>query len=174
MSASKNHLSVILETPRLLLREITAADAEFVLEMLNEPAFIRNVADRGVRTLADAAEYIAQKFEASYREFGFGSYAIELKETGLIVGMCGLLQRPTLADVDVGYAILERYWGRGFAYEAAAAVMQYGREKLGLSRIVGFTAPENNISIKLLEKLGLHFERMVILPGYETESKMFV
>jgi RimJ/RimL family protein N-acetyltransferase len=164
----------VLETERLTLRQITADDAPFILEILNEPAFIRFVADRGVRTVADATEYIAQKMTPSYAQFGFGTYLVALKENGTPIGTCGLIKREALEDVDIGYSFLERFWGRGFAYEAAVAVMNYGREVCRLPRIVAITSPENHSSIKLLEKLGLRSEKTIQLPGFDKESKFFV
>ncbi len=164
----------ILETERLRLREVEESDAEFVLEVLNEPAFIRFVADRGVRTRADAVEYIRSKIRPSYTEFGFGFYIVEVKTNHEAIGMCGLIKRETVEDVDMGYSILQRFWRSGYAFEAAAALLKYGREQLGLPRIVGFTAPDNLSSIKLLEKLGLRYEKTIQLPGYESDSKMFV
>ena len=122
----------VLETERLVLRRVTTEDAELILELLNEPAFIRFVADREVRTTAQAAEFIAAKMLPSYAEFGFGFYLVELKETGVAVGICGLIKRATLDDVDVGFSILERFWRNGYAYEAAQAVMDYGKRVLGI------------------------------------------
>ena len=144
-----------------------------ILELLNEPAFIRFVADRQVRTTAQAAEFIAAKMLPSYAEFGFGFYLVELKESLVPVGICGLIKRDTLDDVDLGFSILERYWRNGYAYEAALAVMDYGKRVLRLPRIIGVTAPDNESSTKLLEKLGLRFEKMIHLPGYGDESKLF-
>lgn len=167
-------LVTIIETERLTLRRIEAADAEFMLETLNEPAFIENVADRGVRTVADAVDYIAKKVTLSIEQFGFGFYLIELKNSRVPVGICGLIKRETLDDVDIGYSLLERFWGNGYACEAAAAVMNYGRTVVGLQRIVGLTAPTNKRSIKLLKKLGFRFERMIQLPDYTSESQLFV
>lgn len=163
----------ILETERLLLRELTADDAAFILEMLNEPAFIRNVADRGVRTVAEAQAYIVEKLAPGYAERGLGFYLVELKKSGTAVGICGLVKREAMDDVDIGYSTLERFWGRGYAFEAAAALMRHGNDVLGIPRIVGVTAPGNLISIKLLEKLGLRFERMVDLPGFEGPSALY-
>ena len=110
----------ILETERLTLRKLTTEDAAFVLEMLNDPAFIRNVADRGVRTIADATAYIEQKHLPQYAQFGFGFYLMELKGGFLPIGMCGLMKRETRDDVDIGYSVLERFAGRGYAFEAAS------------------------------------------------------
>ncbi|MEP6808600.1 MAG: GNAT family N-acetyltransferase [Chthoniobacterales bacterium] len=164
----------VLETARLNLRQLTLHDSPFFLAIMNEPAFIRNVADRGLRTPADAASYIAEKIFPSYEEFGFGMYVVELKDTGQPVGTCGLLKRPTMEDVDIGYAFLSEFWGKGYAFEAAVAVMDYGRNVLGLPKIVALTSPQNESSIKLLEKLGMRFERLIQVPGWEGESKLFV
>ena len=163
----------ILETERLTLRWITAADAPFMLKTLNEPSFIANVADRGVRTVADAENYIATKMTVSYEKFGFGFYLMELKSSGEPVGVCGLIKRETLDDVDIGYSLLEKFWGNGYALEAAVAVLDYGRNVLGLPRVVAYTATTNERSIRLLEKLGLRFEKLIDLPGYEGPSKLF-
>ena len=165
--------AVVLETGRLILRRMTPADAPFMLETLNEPSFIRNVADRGVRTLEAAVDYIRTKIMPSYQQFGFGFYIVELKECGTPIGVCGLVKRETMDHVDIGYALLDRFSGNGYAYEAAAALMEHGRTVHGLNRIVGVTAPDNQRSIKLLERLGLRFERMVQLPGFEGEGKLF-
>lgn len=163
----------MIETERLLLRKLTADDAAFALELLNEPAYIKNIADRGVRTEADAVAYITKGPLASYEKFGLGLNAVVLKDTGETIGMCGLLRRDYWDETDIGYALLERFWYKGYAYEAAAAMIDYGRKVLGLKRIVAITAPDNDASIKLLEKLGLRFEKMIQLPGYEGEDTRF-
>lgn len=163
----------VLETERLILRRLTADDAAFILELMNEPGFIKYVADRGLRTTADAADYISEKILPSYARLGFGFYRVDLKEAETAIGICGLVKRDTLEEVDVGFAILERFCGEGYASEAAAAVMTYGRNELGLSCIVGVTAPGNRASIHLLEKLGLKFRRKIHLAGYGPESLLF-
>jgi RimJ/RimL family protein N-acetyltransferase len=163
----------ILETERLLLRRLTTKDADFMLKLMNEPGFIKYVADRGLRTTADAAEYISQKIIPSYARFGFGFYRVDLKESKTAIGICGLVKRGTLEEVDIGFSVLQRFCGKGYAYEAAAAVMQYGRNVLGLPRIVGVTAPDNRASIHLLKKLGLKLQRRIHLPGYGPESLLF-
>lgn len=164
----------ILETERLLIRQLTATDAEFILELLNEPDYIKNIADRGVRTAADARAYIESGPAASYAKNGFGLFAVTLKDSGIPIGMCGLIKRDFWDDIDIGYAYLERYRGKGYAYEAATAVMDYGRKVLKLKRIVAFTTLDNDASIRLLEKIGLRFEKIMSLPGYEGESRFFV
>ncbi len=165
---------MVLETARLVLRSIEKSDAPLVLELLNDPAFIRFVADRGLRTEADAANYIAEKMLPSFEKFGFGFYVAGLKETGMPVGMCGLIKRETLEDVDIGFSIRREFWRRGFGYEAAAGVMKYGCDMLGLPRVVGIVSPENTNSISVLKKLGLRFEKMIRLPGYEVDGQLYV
>jgi ribosomal-protein-alanine N-acetyltransferase len=164
----------LIETERLSLRQFVPEDAPFILELLNEPSFIQNIADRGVRTLADARRYIEDGPIASYAKHGFGLYLVTLRESGVPIGMCGILKRAGLADADIGYALLPRFWSQGYAAEAAAAVLAYGRTVLGLARIVAITAPDNDSSIRLLEKLGYRFEQMVRLPNIEGESRLFL
>jgi [ribosomal protein S5]-alanine N-acetyltransferase len=164
----------ILETERLILRQMTVEDAEFIIELVNEAAFIRNIGDKGVRTLDDARDYILSGPVASYAKFGFGLYVVELKETGAAIGICGLLKRDALEDVDIGFAFLEEFWARGFAYESAAAVMEYGQHSLGLKRIVAITSPDNEGSIRVLEKIGLRFEKMIRMPGSDEDTRLFV
>ncbi len=164
---------MVVKTERLLLRTVTADDASIILELLNEPAFIANVADRGVHTLADAANYIAEKITPSYEKHGFGFYIIELKESGMPVGMCGLIKRDALEEVDIGYSILERYWRNGYAYEAARAVLEYARDVIGLPRVVAITSRRNSASQALLIKLGMRHEKTIQLPGFAAESMYF-
>ena len=163
----------ILETERLVLRRLALDDAAFLLELLNEPAFLKNIGDRGARTLTDARRYIARGPVASYRKFGFGLYLVELKDSGAPIGICGLLKRDWLNDVDIGFAFLRRYWSQGYARESAAAVMHYGWTTLRLKRIVAITKPTNQASIALLEKLGLRFEKIIAQPDHGGENKLF-
>lgn len=164
----------ILETERLVLRRMNVEDAEFIFELVNEPAFIRNIGDKGVRTLEDARNYILNGPVASYANFGFGLYLAALRETGEAIGICGLLKRDSLEDVDIGFAFLERFRRKGFAYESAAAVMDYGRNALGLQRIVAITSPDNEGSMRVLEKIGLRFEKMIRMRGSDEDTRLFV
>jgi RimJ/RimL family protein N-acetyltransferase len=164
----------ILETERLILRQMRAEDAEFIFELVNEAAFIRNIGDKGVRTLDDARNYILTGPVASYAKFGFGLYLVALRETSEAIGICGLLKRDSLEDVDIGFAFLERFRKKGFAYEAAAAVMGYGRNALGLKRIVAITSADNEGSMRVLEKIGLRFEKMIRMPGSDEDTRLFV
>ena len=163
----------VIETERLNLREATEEDAAFILELLNDPDFIRHVADRGLRTLEDARRYIVEKFVASYRRNDFGFWLVETKETGEAAGVCGLVNRAELPGVDVGYAFLPRFRSKGYAYESAAAVVRHARESLALRRLYAIVNPDNTASIRVLEKLGMKFERMVKFPDEENEIKLF-
>ena len=163
----------ILETNRLLLRQLSTKDAAFILELVNEPSFIQNIGDRGVRTLEDARAYILRVAISSYEKNGFGLYLVELKDSGQSIGMCGLIKRDGLEDVDIGYAFLPRFWLKGYAVEAAAAVKDYARDALGLKRLVAITDPANQGSIRVLEKIGLKYEKMVRLSADDIELKLF-
>ena len=163
----------ILETERLALRRLSDADAEFVLELLNEPSFIHFIGDKGVRNLADARNYLQNGPCKSYVEHGYGLYLTVLKKDGARAGMCGLLKREELPDPDIGFAFLPAYRMQGYAAEAAAAVLQYAREQLGMSRIIAITAADNRNSIGLLQKIGLSFERMIRLSEDADEIKLF-
>jgi RimJ/RimL family protein N-acetyltransferase len=164
---------VVIETPRLTLRRINPDDTAFLVRLLNEPSFIRNIGDRGVRTTADAESYIAAGPLASYARFGFGLYIVELKTTGGPIGICGLLKRDTLSDVDIGFAFLPQFWSQGFAVESASAVKEHARQEVGLHRLVAIVDPLNAASIRVLGKLGFAFEGMVSLGGEVKELKLF-
>lgn len=158
-----------IETPRLTLRRLTDDDAEFIVGLLNEPSFLQFIGDRGVRTVEDARAYIQKGPVASYERFGFGLLLVTRREDGAPIGMCGLLKRDALEDVDVGFAFRPPYWAKGYAVEAAAAVIAHGKAAFGLRRVAAITQPDNVGSIRVLEKLGLRFERMVTMPGESKE-----
>lgn len=162
----------VLETDRLILRWLSADDAEFVLGLVNEPSWLQFIGDRGVRTLNDARAYIQNGPVAMYNRSGFGLYLVQRKEDGARLGMCGLIKREGLDDVDIGFAFFPRFWSKGYAYESASAVMEHGRA-LGLRRIVAITSPDNQSSIKLLQKLGMKFEKNMTLPGPSSEVMLF-
>lgn len=164
----------ILETNRLALRRMSPDDAEFMLRLLNEPSWLQFIGDRGVRTLADAQTYILNGPVEMYARLGYGLYIVERKEDGILIGICGLLKREFLDDVEIGYALLPQYWAQGYAYEAASAVLAYGRSKLGLKRMAALTSADNHRSARLLEKLGLKYERMVRYPGGGQEVQLFL
>ena len=151
----------VLETERLTLREITTADAEFLLRLLNEPSFIQNIGDKNVRTIADASHYALNGPIASYKQHGFGLYLVALKQTGEPIGICGLVRRESLPAADIGYAFLPAYWRKGYALEATTATKQHAFAVLGHRQLLAIVNPENASSIRVLEKLGLKFKRMV-------------
>ncbi|AZU60229.1 GNAT family N-acetyltransferase [Neobacillus mesonae] len=163
----------ILETERLILRLQTNDDADFILELLNDPSWLQYIGDRGIRTLEDARAYILNGPIRMYEQFGFCLYLVERKEDHIPIGICGLIKRDSLEDVDIGFAFLPKYWGNGYAYEAASAVMEYGKDALGLNRIVAITTQDNHASAKLLEKVGLQFERLIQLPNDSEELRLF-
>lgn len=148
----------MIETERLIIRQLTADDGEFILELLNEPDWIKYIGDRGVRTIDDAKKYITEGPMTMYAEHGIGLHAVELKESSKPIGVCGLIQRDFLKDVDLGFGYLSTYWGKGYAYEAAKAIMTYGVDELGYRRIAGFTSLDNEKSANLLQKLGMKDE----------------
>ena len=150
-----------ITTPRLIICELSETDAEFILELVNDPDWLQYIGDRGVRNLEDARQYILNGPVASYREFGFGLYLTKLKPDGTPIGICGLLKRKYLKDVDIGFAFLPVFRNQGYAVEAASAVMDHGRSVLGIKTIVAITSPDNTRSIKILKKLGLRYNRDV-------------
>ncbi len=154
-------LKKVLETDRLVLRRLDAADAPFILELLNDPDWLRFIGDKGVRNLEDARTYIRTGPADMYARLGHGLYLVELKDGGTPIGLCGLIKRETLDDVDIGFAFLPQYRARGYAREAAAATLVHARDSLGLKRIVAITAPDNQASARLLERIGLRFERLI-------------
>ena len=156
---------IVLETERLRLRQFADSDAEFVLELLNEPSWLRFIGDRGVRTLDDARSYITNGPKAMYARHGFSLLVVERKTDGAALGMCGLIQRDSLDAPDIGYAFLPRAWGQGYAREAAAAVLAHGHSALALPRIHAITDPENTASIRLLEDLGMRFVEIIPFAG---------
>jgi ribosomal-protein-alanine N-acetyltransferase len=164
----------VIETARLRLRRLTEADAAFILELLTDPDFLAQIGDRGVHNLEDARRYAIEGPGASYARYGFGLYVMELKQSASAIGLCGLLRRDSHPDVEIGFALLPQARGRGFALEAAAATVSWGLETLGLSRIVAITAPANVDSIRILERIGLRFERMVRYSADGQESRLFV
>lgn len=163
----------VLETERLILRRLATDDAAFILELVNDPSWLRFIGDKGVRTLDDARDYILNGPIEMYARLGFGLYLTELKNGSVPIGICGLLKRDSLDDVDIGFAFLPKYRSKGYAYEAAAAAMAYGRRELGLNRIVAITSVDNHASERLLQKLGFEFERMVSLPDDAEEVSLF-
>ncbi|MEE9207342.1 MAG: GNAT family N-acetyltransferase [Gemmatimonadota bacterium] len=164
---------IVLETDRLVLSRFSVDDAEFILGLLNEPSFLENIGDKGVRTLEGARNYLLGGPIDSYERFGFGLYLTTLKESGVPIGTCGLLKRDSLDDADVGFAFLPAYFGEGYATESAGAVVAYANRMLGLSRIVSIVSPTNSTSIHVLEKIGLRYDRPVRLSEDGDEISLY-
>jgi len=164
---------MIAETPRLRIRELTASDADFILGLVNQPSFLENIGDKGVRDLEDARRFILEGPWTTHRDRGYGQFMVELNESGEPIGVCGILYRDALDVSDVGCAFLPEHWRQGFAYEAASAVIDYGRSKLAIETIVGLTSEKNLASIKLLEKLGMSFERIVMMSDNDPGTVLY-
>lgn len=159
----------VIETARLRLHHFVPDDAEFILQLVNEPSWLEFIGDKGVRNLDDARNYLVNGPLAMYQHCGHGLYRVDLASTGQAIGMCGLIRRDTLEHVDIGYALLPAHWGQGYAAEAAQATLNYARDDLGLRRVLAITSPHNVRSIGLLEKMGLRLERSTELtPGVAT------
>lgn len=172
--ANRNHpVRTILDTERLTLREVEVTDAAFVRELLNEPAWLEHIGDRGVHSDADAETYIRDRLQPSYEANGFGFFAVERAEDCELVGICGIIKRDALDDVDLGFAFLERYWRQGYAFEASLAVIRFARDRIGLTRLVAITSPANAASSGLLSRLGMRFEMLVRLNGEEPELRLY-
>lgn len=152
---------MIVETKRLMLRKITSEDAAFILRLMNEPSFVSNIGDKGVKDLVDAQRFIMKGYWTNQEHSGYGMFLVELKNGGESIGCCGLLYRKALDVTDIGFAYLPEFWNRGFAHEAAEAILEYGHSILKIKRIVGLTSEDNLGSINLLRKLGMGFEKNV-------------
>lgn len=180
----------ILETERLILREIdSAVDAEFILALLNSPGFLKYIGDRGIRTLEQSGEFIESRLRKSYADHGYGLYAVDLKSdspgtsvntfssgsgpTSDSMGICGFVKRDGLPDADLGFAFLPQFEKKGYAFESANAVMEYGRNVLGLDRVLAITSIDNDASGRLLAKLGFMFDGLIRLPHSDEELKLF-
>ena len=163
----------IIETSRLVLRRLDGGDAAFILELVNDADWLRHIGDRGVHTLADAERYILQGPVAMYEAKGFGLYGVQLRSSGALIGMCGLIKRDALDDVDIGFALLPSHRGGGYAREAAEATLKYARDVLRLPRVAAIVSPANSASIGLLERLGLHCERLIRMPNDTADVALF-
>lgn len=163
-----------LETSRLIIDELTPKDAKFTLQVLNDGDFIQYVADRGIRTEAEARDYLMDRVMASYEEHGFGMAAVRRKDNGETIGMCGLVKRDTLQYVDIGYAFLPEVRGKGYALEAALATVEMAREDFGLKRLAAIIHPNNKPSRALAERIGMHLDVMIHLTPEEDEACLYL
>jgi RimJ/RimL family protein N-acetyltransferase len=163
----------IAETSRLRLRAATPDDAPFYLALLNDPGFLTHIADRNIRTLAAARQSLQDGPIAMQAALGHAMYIVELKHTGVPIGMSGLIKRDALPEVDIGYAFLAAHCGHGYGYEAALAVLHHAHA-LGIARIMAITSPQNTASMRLLEKCGLRFQGVQRIPPYATDSHVYL
>jgi RimJ/RimL family protein N-acetyltransferase len=165
---------ILCETARLRIRHFDCGDAAFILRLLNEPSFIRHIADKRVRSLADAQVYLENGPLAGYAGPGHHLNCVELRDEGTPIGTCGVLKRDGLPHPDLGYAFLPEFWSRGYAYEAAEAVLRHARDRLGLGPILAITGPDNTSSMKLLGKLGFVTDHAPFrLPAGDGELRLF-
>ncbi len=155
-------MNILLKTNRLLLRELNENDANFILELLNTEGWLHYIGDRHVHSATDALKYIHNGPVSSYQKYGYGLYLVALKETETPVGICGLIRREKWEDTDIGFAFLPQFTGKGYAMEAAVAVLADGKERHHLDRIIAITLEENKASVRLLEKLGMTYEKRII------------
>jgi len=162
-----------IATDRLNLRYITTDDAPFINALFNEAAFIENIGDRKIRHVGDAVDFIQSKIMKSYAEHGYGPFAVELKESQIPIGFCGLFKRDIFRCPDLGYAFLSRYWSQGYAVESAGAVIRYAKKKLRMSYLIAITSTENTASIKVLKNLGFAKLNAVVMAGYDDPSQVF-
>jgi len=163
-----------ITTDRLLITRFTIEDTPFVFELLNTPAWIQNIGDRGVRTLEDARSYIIEKYFPSYEKDGFGAYKVMLKDSGVTIGMTGFFSREGLGGIDARFAFLPDYEGFGYAYESTRAVLDYELERHGFEKILAITLPENQRSINLLERLGFVYDKIIRLPNDDVDLALYV
>ena len=166
-------MEIVIQTERLILRKFTLNDADFMLELLNTPAWLRFIGDRNVRTIEEAEQYLLNGNIRSYQEYGFGFYVVVIKETQKSIGICGIVKREGLEDVDIGFAFFQQFMGNGYGYEAASAVLNYALNDLKIKRIIAIVDPENAVSISLIKKIGLQFEKMVQLSQKDIELMLF-
>lgn len=163
----------ILHTSRLSLRQFKVNDTAFIIELLNSPEWLKFIGDRNVRTTEQALAYLENGPFKSYQENGFGLWLVELKQTSQPIGICGLLKRDYLENPDIGFAFLPMFMNSGYAYEIVHATMVYANTELKLSKISAIVLSENVRSIRLLEKIGLHFVETLVTPGSDVELQVY-
>ena len=163
----------VVDTERTTLSTLTVEDAAFYLALINDPTWISNIRDKGIRTIGEAQESIQKEAIASQNTYGFSLFVIRRKSDNVEMGLCGLIKRDGLKHVDIGYAFLPAYIGQGYAFEAASAVVRYARSAVGLKKLAAITSPDNERSNHLLAKLGFTLEDVVIMPGEERKTNLY-
>lgn len=173
VSGSADIVAHVLRAERVLLRRLDVGDADFVIELLNEPSFREFIGDKAVQSVEDAQRYLAEGPIASYERHGFGLFLVSLLTDDTRLGICGLVVREGFDDPDLGFAFLRRHWSKGYALEAARAVMNYAEKELQLDRVIAMADRDNHASVKLLDKLGFVYERMVRMPDESEDVCLF-
>jgi len=173
MALNPHRRNGFLETQRLFLRRVTLEDADLMLAIWNDAAFLHYVGDRGVRTVEEARSAMTEGALRLYEQFGYGPYCVVRKSDDKRIGICGLFRRENLEDPDIGFALLPSYCGAGLASEAAEAVVAHARDDLGIEILTAIVSPDNAASIALIEKLGLSFERGITMPGEHDEISLY-
>lgn len=166
-------METVIETERLILRKFTVDDAPFMLELLNTTSWLRFIGDRNVHSIEEAEQYLINGNIKSYEIYGFGFYAVIENSSQKLIGMCGLKKRDSLEDVDIGFAFMPNFMGKGYGFEAASATLEYAQTMLKLEKVIAIVNPENQLSIALIKKIGLQFEKMVQLSANDIELMMF-
>jgi ribosomal-protein-alanine N-acetyltransferase len=166
-------MTIVLQTERLTLRQFIMSDAPFIVELLNSPNWLQFIGDRNIKTVAEAQSYLLQGPLLSYVVSGFGLYMVELKDSGMPIGMCGLLKRPYLEYLDIGYALLPQYEGMGYGYEIATATLQYAFGHLQQQHVAAITAINNQRSVALLKKMRF-YDSGTVNPDDKTELLLFI
>ncbi|MFI5237416.1 MAG: GNAT family N-acetyltransferase [Ignavibacteriales bacterium] len=164
---------IILNTERLILREAQITDSQFFYNLLNMPKWIKYIGDRGIKTLRNAEDYIKDKLINSYKTNGYGLYVFELKESHIPVGICGFINRDYLDSVDIGFALLTEYERKGYTFEIARAVLSYGEDQLGFTKVYAITSTDNTASQELLKKLGFKFNSIIVEPSSNEELSLY-
>ena len=164
----------ILETERLQLRWMTLDDAPMMFAVWNDPAFLRFVGDRGIRSLEEAEASMRDGPVHLYAEYGYGPFRVSRRDDGADMGVCGLYRRDGLDEPDIGFAFLPEFRGQGYGYEASVAVLDHARDELKLPRVTAIVSPSNDASIALLEKLGMRYDKMMRLPGDDEDVSLYV
>jgi [ribosomal protein S5]-alanine N-acetyltransferase len=162
-----------IDTDRLSIRYMTVEDFRFIYRLLNEPTWIKYIGDKGIKTEDDAKNYIQTGPLQMYKDYGFGLYLVTLKETAVPIGLCGLIKRPSLENIDLGYAFLPEHTGKGYAFEATKAVMDYGKEQLSIEKLIAITTIDNIKSEKVLLKLGFSYDSLIKGTNDLEELKLF-
>lgn len=157
------------ETERLVLKPFAVSDAAFLLTLLNSPKWLQFIGDRNVHTEEEAVDYIKVRMISQLERLGFGNNLVIRKEDNTPMGACGLYERPGLPMVDIGFAFLPEFEGKGYGYEAASCLMQAGKEVFNLKKVCAIATRENTVSQKLLGKLGLLFVKNILMEGDKEE-----